>query len=294
MIKIVSGHSYPVGSTVALVNLCNQLNFRGHASVFYSPDNWHTDKCTSGTLADFNPENGDIILLHDIALWSIAELHALNSVASGTQQNHLFHILGRMISGYLSSASLPGKSKLLLTCRKNEACCNVATRYALFNKIHFVSEALKGFNKTSCPKFACPDFLADITPSDNKPVKTAGIIGSISKKKDTKAAIDKALQDGMEMVILYGYLADPIYYYKEIVPLKKAHPGKIKFAGFMDDQQKMYNSVSDVYAFISSSGSMVRRECAITNTRYHGPETHADENMSNDRIFGIWKRELGL
>lgn len=292
MIKIVSGHSYPVGSTVALANLCNQLNSRGYASIFYGPDNWHIDKCASGTLENFKPGSGDIIILHDIELWSVAELSALGSTAPGTGQNCSWRAWARRVLGCLAPASPPEQFKLVLTCQKDDACREMTVRHALFHKIHFISEAQKSFRATKYPKFVCPNFTAELPPSNSKPEKTAGVIGTISQENGTEAAIVKALQEGMDTVILYGYLADPIYYYSKIEPLIRAHPGKIKFAGFVDDQQKMYDSVSDVYTGRASCS--VRRECAMTHTRYHGPEVDADVNMTNDQIFEVWKKELGL
>lgn len=293
MIKIASGHSHPASSTVALVNLCNQLNSRGYGGVLYGPDNWHIGKCPSGLLRDFKPEAGDIIILHDIDLRSVSELNDLNSVLFGKERKNLLHGLGRVISSRFSPSSSPDKFKLFLTCQDENAGCGMAIRHSLFNKIHFVSAAQKGFN-TKCRKFVCPNFLADLTPSEGKPEKTAGIIGSISRKNDTQTIIEKALQDGMETVILYGYLADPIYYYAAIAPLAKLHRGKIKYAGFVENQQKMYDSISDAYAASSSPWSMVRRECAMTHTRFHGSEAQADTNIPNEQIFEIWKRELEL
>lgn len=293
MIKIASSHSHPAGSTVALVNLCNQLNSRGYSSVLYGPDNWHVGKCASGLLRDFKPEAGDIVILHNIDLKSLSELNNLSLILSGKGRRNLLHGLGRVISSRFSPSSPPDKFKLFLTCQEENAGCGIAMRHSLFNKIHFVSAAQKGFN-TKCHKFVCPNFLTYLSPSEGKPEKMAGIIGSIDRKNDTKAIIEKALQDGMETVILYGYLADPIYYYSAIAPLVKLHRGKIKFAGFVEDQQKMYDSISDAYVAVSRPWSMVRHECAITQTRFHGPETQVDTNISNDQIFEVWKRELEL
>lgn len=292
MIKIVSGHSYPVGSTVALVNLCKQLNSRGYASTFYGPDNWHIDKCASGSLEDFKPESGDIVILHDIELWSVADLLALGSATLRTGRNHSWKAWARRVLGCLAPASPPEKFKLVLTCQKVDACYKMSVRHALFHKIHFISEAQKGFHATKQPKFVCANFTAELAPSINKPERTAGIIGTISPENGTEAAIVKALQEGMSTIVLYGYLADPIYYYSRIEPLIKAHPGKIKFAGFVDSQQKMYDSMSDAYT--GAASLTVRQECAMTHTRYHGPEARTDSSMTNDQIFEIWKKELEL
>lgn len=293
MIKIISGHSYPVGSTVALVNFCNQLNSRGYACVFYGPDNWHTDKCKSGTLTEFKPENGDIVIVHNIGLLSFSDLYISNSITLEATRNCLPRMLRSIVSGLFSSTTL-NNLKLFLTFPGNDQEAKLFLRYSLFRKIHFVSEAQRNFKKTKHPKFVCPDFLVDLKHSKHKPDRTAGIIGSIRKEKNIEAAIEKALHDGMETIILYGYLADPIYYYEKIVPLTRAHPGKIKFAGFMDDQQRMYDSVSDVYSSVSKPWSMTIRECIMTNTEYHGPEATISDSPTNDQIFQVWKDELEL
>lgn len=293
MIKIVSGHSYADGSSVAFVNLCNQLNSRGHTCIFYA-DNWRSDKCSSGTLLDFKPEEGDVIILHGIKLLSIMDLHTLKSILSAAPKNHIWQNLWCAISEPLFPSSTSGKFKLVLSYRESDSSHKIPLRYSLFDKIHFLSSTQTHFHKTKRPKFVCPDFLSDLRPSRNKPGRTAGIIGSISEANATKEALEKALEDGMQAVILYGHLADPIYYYQQIVPLTKSHPGKIKFAGFIDDQQKMYDSVSDVYASASKPWSIIQRECAITNTRYHDSEAPMDENMTNDQIYQIWEKELEL
>lgn len=294
MIKIVCGLSYPVGSTIALVNLCNQLNSRGHASILYGPDHWHLDKCVSGTLHDFRPEDGDVIILHGIEPLSINDLHSPDSTVSAATPNHIWRSLWCAVAEVLVPASTPANFQLVMSCREYDFNRKAAFRYSLFNKIHFSGSEQKLLHKTKRPTFTCPDFLANLVPSVCKPVNTAGIIGTISKADATKEAIEKALADGMDRVILYGYLADPIYFYANIVPLTKSHPGQIKFAGFMDEPQKMYDSVSDVYASVNRPWSKVRRECALTNTRYHGAKTGPDENMTNEQIYQIWKSELGL
>ncbi len=294
MIKIVSGHSYPDGSTVALVNLCNQLNSRGHNCVFYGPDSWHLDKCKSGTPHEFRTEDGDAILLHGIELLTIAGLQSLELTISEAAKNQIWRNMWSAVSEILFPASTSKKFMLVLSCREADSSHKAALRYSLFNKIHFVSGMQINFNRVKRQRFICPDFLNALVPSDNKPEKAAGIIGSISKANATKENIEMALEAGMETVILYGFLADPIYFYQNIVPLTKSHPGKIKFAGFNDDQQKMYDSVSDVYASVNRPLSKVPRECALTNTRYHGVEIGQDEFLTNDQIYRIWKNELGL
>src|SRR3989338_669572 len=105
-------------------------------------------------------------------------------------------------------------------------------------KIHFASGALKNYSHTVYPKFISPSFRNDLNKSEHKPKKTGGVIGSIKEHNNIVEAVEQALLDGMETVILFGYMKDPLYFYKEIVPLTVKHPGKIKYAGFMDNRQK--------------------------------------------------------
>lgn len=292
MIKIVSGHSYPTGSTVALVNFCNQLNSRGYTCVLYGPDNWHMDKCRSGALADFKPKSGDIILVHNIGLMSLSDLNNLGSIIVETTKDRVLRMLRSLVTGCFSPR-VPGGLRLFLTFPGSSQSFAAPLRYSLFRK-HYASEAQPNFQKIKCPNFACANFIADLKYSEHKPHRVAGIIGSIRKENNIETAIEKALRDGMERVILYGYLVDPIYFYEKIVPLTRKCPGKIKFAGFMDDQQKMYDSISDVYSAASKPWSMTMKECALTNTRYHGPDDTASDSLTNDQIFLVWKDELQL
>jgi hypothetical protein len=292
MVKIISGYSHAAGATVALVNLCNQLNSRGVGCILYGPDNWHLDKCKSGALADFKPEDGDTVLVHHIGLLSLSDLYNLNSIIAETKKDHTLRRLKNLVPGGSASAS-PRGLKLYLTF-PDEGLPGVPVRRALFRKIHFASEAQRNFRNTSHAKFVCPNLLPDLKPSKSKPARTAGVVGSIGPENNVGAAIEMAMRDGMETAILYGYLADPIYFYGEVIPLTKKYPGRIKFAGFMDDQQKMYDSVSDVYSAVAKPWSMTMRECALTGTRYHGPDADVKDGLSNDSIFRIWEDELDL
>ena len=294
MIKIISGYSHPAWSTLALVNLCNQFNSRGYDCIFYGPDNWHIDKCESGKLVDFIPESGDIIILNDIPLLSIGDMSNINTLVEESKGSRLLKIFRKITLKFLPVRK-PHDYKLFLTCLSDDGLPCSSVRLSLFQKIHFASSALKSYPRTVYPKFVSPSFSNDIKMSEHKPGKTAGVIGSIKRQNNIREAVEKALLDGMETVIIFGYMKDPIYFYEKIAPLTTKYRGRIKYAGFVDDKQKMYGAVSDVYSSVSKPWSMVGQECAMTNTRYHAPESMgADERMANDQIFEIWKSELAL
>lgn len=294
MIKIVSGFSYPAGSTLALVNLCNQLNDRGHDCVFFGPDRWHLDKCRSAGTADFHPEKGDIIIVHHIELFSVTDVYKIRDkieqLGKKNRWNSISDILRKGISGSRRLAGI----KLVLTCQENDLFPIRRLNFSLFDRIHYADFSQANFHKILRNYFICPNFGSRLTASGVKPDRVAGVIGTIRKENQIDSAIEKAFADGMETVVLYGYLLDPIYYYSRIQPLVQKYPGRIMYAGFVDDKQKVYDSISDVYRTVSKSRSLVGRECKLTNTRYHGPDARAGEAMTDDQIFSVWEKELGI
>ena len=294
MIKIVSGSSVPVGSTVALVNLCNRLNSHGHECRLFGPDNWHTDKCKSGSLADFRPETGDSVIVHDIELHSVSDLRDLTATIKARRGNCWRSLLQRAVGGCLGGARKPDDFQLVLTCQGDGRAAARQSSLSLFHKIHCLSKSQQVSRKAKLPVFVCPNPVDDLRKSAGKPTKVAGVVGAIRRENKLELSIQRAFQDGMETVILYGYLADPIYYYNNLRPLAEQYPGKVKFAGFVDDKQKLYDSVSDVYCSAVKTWSTVRLESEVTGTRFHGPDSAGEESMSNDRILDVWIKALGL
>lgn len=145
------------------------------------------------------------------------------------------------------------------------------------------------------PAFVAPNFSNDLSMIESRSAKTAGVIGDIEKKNKIDVTIEQALMDGMETVIMFGAMKEPEYYYGKIVPLTKRYLGKIKYAGFIDDRQKMYGTVSHVYSAINKPCGLISHECAMTNTMFHAPESSTDKcRMTNDQIFEIWKHELAI
>ncbi len=295
MIKIVSGFSIPIGSTVALVNLCNQFNERGYDCLFYGPDKWHLDKCKSADVSDFYPETGDTVIIHHIKLFSVGELYRLPEKIEQLHQKRKLDVLKGMIRRHLPGGGNHLGIKLILTSQANVLFPLKRINYALFDKIHFADPSQAVYHRITSNYFVCPNFSSRLTiPAGRKPDRVAGVIGSIRRESYTAQSIERAFADGMETVILYGYLVDPVYYYSAIAPLTKKYPGKIRYAGFVDDRQKLYDSISDVYRTGSRPWSSVETECRRTNTRFHGTGRHTEESMTDNQIFAIWKDQLGL
>jgi hypothetical protein len=295
MIKIVSGQSIPVGSTVALANLCNQFNARGHECIFFGPDRWHLDKCRSAPLSDFRPGNGDIVIAHGIRLRSVADLDDPGTLAGPSRDGGWRRALEDRIFNIAARRGKPDAFRLILTRSGDDPVRAGRPAFSLFHKIHFSCEAQRDPRASRHPHFVCPDFVRDLKKTVAGPERVAGVIESVRPENRLEISIEKALQDGMESVIVYGYLLDPVYFYSNIAPFAKKYPGRIRFAGFVDDPQKMYDSLSDVYRCAGKPWSTVKRECVLTGTRYHGPDSaETAESACNDSIYDVWKNELAL
>jgi len=127
---------------------------------------------------------------------------------------------------------------------------------ALIKKKHFICTYSNDYN---------------LHQSATKPSKVAGIVGWVNKKSKTDLAIIKAIEEGMETIVIYACMDDAAWYYKTIEPLIKKYPGIIKYAGCVKDKQKIYDCISDVYDLSESSISDdIKRECELTKTNYHG------------------------
>jgi hypothetical protein len=293
MIKIVTSSSVPTGSTVALVNLCNRLNAGGYECKLFGPDHWHLDKCKSETLVEFRPEKGDVVVVHNIGLHSASDLQDVTATIERNRSNRWQDVLRRTVRGCFASAQKPDDFTLVLTCQGDGQSAR-QTNLSIFHKIHCLSDEQQIPHKAKLPVFVYPNLVDDLRKSGSKPAKVAGVVGTIKRENKLELSITQAFQDGMETVIIYGYLADPVYYFNDVKPVVEQHPGKVKFAGFVDDKQKLYDSASDVYCSASKPWSTVRLESALTGTRFHGPDSAGAEPMSNDRIVAAWVEALGL
>jgi hypothetical protein len=297
MIKIVSGYSYASGSTLALVNLCNQFNARGYTCTMYGPDSWHFDKCKAGKLSDFSPEAGDIIIVNNVAGWPIGNLVNVGPLVKKNRRKQLLRTLRGFLIRFLPSIR-SSDYKLILTCQGEKALPSLLARISRFNKIHFASRTdniIRRFFQIFYPAFVAPNFVNDLHMIESRSARIAGVVGDVEKENRIEVAIEQALQDGMEVVIMFGAMKDPEYYYDKIVPLTRKYAGKIKYAGFIDDRQKMYATVSHVYSANPEPCGLVSQECAMTNTPFHTPELPNDNcRMTNDQIFEIWKHELAI
>lgn len=266
MIKIVSGISLPGGLTQALINLCNLFNLHGYQCIYYAPHKWHLARCQSGTLDQATYEKDDIILANQLQI-----------------------------------DARPNVRQFVLTCHSTVGYPIKTMNYHCFDLLHFVSEKQKEWHGVDHPSVVIPNLLNPMRPSARMPDghQIAAVIGSVSPHKQTHISIQRALDNGCDLVLLFGTLLEnhKAYFMDKIQPLIHSSTGKVRFMGFEDDRQKIYDSVDVVYhSSKSETFNYVIAECQQTGTRYDGldsAETNA-ELLSDDEILEKWKGCLDI
>jgi len=264
MIKIVSGISFPGGSAVANINLCNLFNAGGYRCVFYGPHKWHLDKCPSGMMSEAVLQKEDIVLVHNVRL-----------------------------------GARPNVRKYLLTCHEESGYPLRTMDLSSLDLIHFVSNSQRLWHGVNHPSVVIPNVVSPLTPSSRRRGTTnvAGIIGSIEPRKQTHVSIQRALQAGCEEIHLFGLVLDQVYYGTMIQPLLDQNRGRIFLRGYIDNKQAIYDSIDVVYhSSNEETFNFIKAECQRTGTRYEGlssAETDG-EFMSNDDILNRWAKCLDL
>ena len=262
MIHLLTGWGEIGGSSVAHINLCNALNEANIPTIVYYPPthSYIKSRCKSSPLSNTLPVKPDDVVIA--------------------------HFLNLQIR-------LPVR-KMILSSHEQDIFEVKKLNYKIYDKIHYVSKHQKDYHKVNHPSFIIPNIVDDLVPSESKPKKIAAIIGSLDVNKQTHVSILRAIEDGMEKVLLFGLKTDKNYYVTEIAPLLEVFEGKVEYKGFVEDKQTMYDSISDVYQdSLRETWGYVKAECELTNTKYHGNSTTNEAIVvPKKEIIEMWKKEL--
>jgi hypothetical protein len=261
-IVIYSSWTNPGGSTTAMILLTNALNEAGYETIFCGPHTWHLDKCKSeqtNSKLKLNPE--DTLIAHFTDKIKFR----------------------------------PPIKNVILSCHEQNIFPLKNINYKVFDKIHFVSEHQRQYHNIDHPSFIIPNILDDLKANPKPTKKVAGIIGSIDKNKNVHISIQRALNDNCDEVLIFGNITDPVYYETQVKSLIDGK--KVKYVGYMNDKQKMYDMISHLY--ISSEMEClpyVIGECKLTNTIVCGIEgknyLNSHYEFDNNRIVQKWLQEI--
>jgi hypothetical protein len=258
-IKILSGWSAPGGSTQHHIDLTNLLNDNGYDCTFYGPHDYHVDKCKSGMLQEAKIDPEDIVISHFL------------KIPDGLDVKK--HILS------LHETNLFPLKEL------NPDCYDV---------IQYVSEQQREWQDYDHEYVIIPPMVDEVSweaPEEGSDrSKIAGVIGSVDSHKQPHLAVQKALEDGFERVLMFGIITDKDYFEKEL--LEYVENGLVVMLGQMEDKNEMYNLVGKVYHMSKrETFGLVEAECKKVGIPFEGLENNPTV-LTNEEVLGLWKNLL--
>ena len=253
-IKILSGYSEKGGSTIAFINLTNELNKNGYDCTFYGPHTWHLSWCKSGLHNDLKFDNDDILICH-----------------------------------YINLPERPNVKKVLFSLHEKNMF-EITKMKSFWDKTIFLNESHKEYHTGFTGDFEIiPNLKEDLKKVDKPELDLiAGVIGTIDYNKQTHVSIQRALSDGCEKVYVFGSISDPNFYEINVKPLLSE---KVIHLGHQEDKQKMYDMIGRVYhSSISECASLVKDECQLTGTKFFGNKSTNNEisSLTNEEVINKW------
>lgn len=260
-IKILSNYSSYGGSTVAFINLTNELNNCGYDCTFYGPHNYHLDKCKSDLIMNLNLEETDRLICH-----------------------------------FINLPERPNVHKVIFACHE-KWWWSFKNINNFFDTCVFLHEQHKEFHQDYYGDY---NIIPNLKPNlhykeKNDKKMICGIIGSVEERKQTHVSIERAIADNCEKILIFGAVADKNYFDNQIV--KYINNGLVEYIGYTENKQEMYDSIGRVYH--SSKGEvacLVKDECFITGTDFFGNSETNNEvsDLTNSQIIKKWKNLLDL
>ena len=268
-IKIISGFSDRGGSTVAFINLTNNLNDFGYDCTFYGPHDYHIDKCKSGFQNEVTFEPDDVLICH---FMDLPERPKVKKVIFSTHEKWWFDF---------SKVNHFWDEVVFLHQEHREFHKNYEGEFRV----------IPNFKENLYSPYSVYNSGVLVNKSDLNLV--AGIIGTIEDRKQTHVSIERAIKDGCEKILLYGHIGDNNYYETYVKPMVDGD--RVMMIGHMTNKQDMYNSIGRVYH--SSKGEvacLVKDECYLTSTKFFGNQETENEvsKLNNEEIFKLWQEAI--
>jgi len=267
-IKFVTGYSGCGGSTVCLLEHCKLLDSAGFDVFFYGDQDWHLTRYrNSRRMSEFSVSSEDVIIYH-----------------------------------YIHADHRPNCSKFLLFLQEtslydlrtvDRSLPNTFLRpnVSFFDEILFVSESHRSWHGFQEGRIV-PNFISHLVDkSAHRPPdqNIAGVVGHVHPIKNSHVSIQRALEDGVSMVKIYGP-AYPPYFDQEIRPLLS---DRVIYMGHYEPERRMemYNEFDVLYHFGEyESACLVLGECRIIGKSVVKCDALKDYDIRTEQeILQIWK-----
>lgn len=168
------------------------------------------------------------------------------------------------------------------------------------SKIHFLSDWQREYHRgyTDIPdskSFILPNVMTDLSGCYKRcdGLRVGGVIGSIDRNKQVHKSIIRALNDGCDLVYIWGDITDQSYYSEFVEELIDGL--KVIHRGYEEDIKKIYCEVTDVYQDSQKeTWGYIAGECQELGIPYHGVGSVNFHYMKEHEIVNGWLSNLGL
>lgn len=258
-IKFVTGFSCFGGSTIALIEHCKLLESCGHDVELYGNCDWHIPRYSkSFFLKDLDIGREDVVIAHAI---ENHERPDCKKCLLYLHEQGLFEIGSKVTSGY--------------------------------DGYIFVSEPQRAYHGRPGPVVPNPIHgLVDASGHSPPGMNIAGVVGTIQHRKRQHISIQRALDDGRSMVLIFGDKEEG-YFKQYVEPMLS---DRVIYMGLCDpsERMKMYNEFDVLYNFSSDeSASLTLGECRIIGKPVVKSEELSEyEILTRDEISSRWREVL--
>lgn len=256
MVKIVTLYSGFGGSTISLIELCEAFNRWGVYCLIYGKQEWLFQQThLARPIHEFQIGSNDRVIQHIIEL-----------------------------------PNRPSCKRIILSCHEKSQFDLRHVNTQGYDCVRFVSEDQKKWHTRE--GIIIPNLIEGIDLVSDSPHHIAGVVGSISPRKQTHRAICQAIADGFDEVWIFGPSDPDSPYFKSYIrPLLKLP--QVVNKGMERNRNKIYQSVSRVYHFgEDESACRVYGECKKAGISFCGnmPEyTMWSESEIKEAWFDLLK-----
>jgi len=259
VVNIYSAIGCEGGSTAFFRDLTNKLNENGYDATFFSPQKQTC--CKSEVMSDrINLNQEDNIVI-----------------------SHMLPVMSRVHA-----------KKLILSTHEMEMG-EIKEYYHDFDLIHYVSDHQKEWHNIDHPSVVIPPFVDKLEPNYVEGRNTAGIIGHLHKHKQIHLAVEMALKDKCDQVLIFGGMGSYTYFNKHIWPLLDGE--KVRYCGPQYNKQKMMDSFDVLYsASKSETYSLVISESMFAGKKIVVPDgceyLDCRREFNDDKLIDEWVQIL--